>query len=255
MFQKSQGKKGTMKVLAIESSSITASVAIVMDDLLTAEYTINHKKTHSQTLLPMIAEICKMTETEMNSLDLIAVSNGPGSFTGLRIGCATGKGLGLALDIPVVSVPTLEAMAYNLYGYEKIICPIMDAKRSHVYTGIYTWSDKAGDKIHILLNQCILSIEELIEKLNELDKEVVFIGDGVPVNKLIIESNMKAKYSFAPAHMSSQRAASVAVLGKELYDEGKSVNARELLPEYLRPTQAERELVKKMNLADNSSKI
>ena len=234
-----------MKVLAIESSSITASVAIVMDDVLTAEYTINHKKTHSQTLLPMIAQICEMTETEMNSLDLIAVSNGPGSFTGLRIGCATGKGLGLALDVPVVSVPTLEAMVYNLYGYNKIICPIMDAKRSHVYTGIYTWQDKVDKNIHILLNQCILPIEELVNKLNEINEEVVFIGDGIAVNKTLIEGNMKVKYSFDPAHMSSQRAASVAVLGKRLYEEGKSINARDLLPEYLRPTQAERELDKK----------
>jgi len=238
-----------MKVLAIESSSITASVAIVMDDMLTAEYTINHKTTHSQTLLPMIAEICKMTETEMNSLDLIAVSIGPGSFTGLRIGCATGKGLGLALDVPVVAVPTLEAMAYNLYGYSKIICPIMDAKRSHVYTGIYTWQEKIDKNIHILLNQCILPIEEVIDKLNEINEEVVFIGDGVPANQTIIESNMKVKYSFAPAHMSSQRAASVAVLGKTLYEDQKSMNARELLPEYLRPTQAERELNKKIELS------
>ena len=240
-----------MKVLAIESSSITASVAIVMDDMLTAEYTINHKKTHSQTLLPMIAQICKITETPMNSIDLIAVSNGPGSFTGLRIGCATGKGLGLALDIPVVSVPTLEAMAYNLYGYGKIICPIMDAKRSHVYTGIYTWQDKTDKKMDILLDQCLLPIEELIDKLNELNKEVVFIGDGVPTSKTIIEMNMKVKYSFAPAHMSSQRAASVAVLGMSLYEVGKSMNARELLPEYLRPTQAERELEYKMTIANN----
>jgi len=246
MFKSIRERRRTMKILAIESSSITASVAIVVDDVLTAEYTINHKKTHSQTLLPMIEQICKMTETEMNSLDLIAVSNGPGSFTGLRIGCATGKGLGLALDIPVVSVPTLEAMAYNLYGYGKLICPIMDAKRSHVYTGIYAWPDKIDNKIQILLNQCILPIEELIEKLNEINEEVVFIGDGVPVNKIIIESDLKAKYSFAPAHMSSQRAASVAVLGRALYEDGKSMNARDLLPEYLRPTQAERELDKKI---------
>jgi len=251
LFKSIEERRSTMKVLAIESSSITASVAIVMDDVLTAEYTINHKKTHSQTLLPMIAQICKITETEMNSLDLIAVSNGPGSFTGLRIGCATGKGLGLALDIPVVSVPTLEAMAYNLYGYDKVICPLMDAKRAHVYTGIYTWLDNTGIEIHILLNQCILPIEDVIEKLNEINKEVIFIGDGVPVSKAIIESNMKVKYSFAPAHMSSQRAASVAILGKKIYEEGKSMNARELLPEYLRPTQAERELDKKMNTVNN----
>ena len=103
-----------MRILAIESSAVTASVAILTDDVLTAEYTVNYKKTHSQTLLPMIDEICKMTETEPESFDLIAVSQGPGSFTGLRIGAATGKGIALALDKKMVAVPTLKAMAYNV---------------------------------------------------------------------------------------------------------------------------------------------
>lgn len=237
-----------MKILAIESSSITASVAIITDDVLTAEYTINHKKTHSQTLLPMIDELCKMTETEVSSLDVIAVSSGPGSFTGLRIGSATGKGIGLALDIPMVSVPTLDAMAYNIYGCDKIICPIMDAKRAHVYTGIYAFKNMDEGKLSILMGQSLLSIEELISKLNELNQEVIFVGDGISVSKTAIENGLKAKYSFAPAHLCTQRAASVAILGKIMYEEGKSMNAREHLPEYLRPSQAERELAKKGDL-------
>lgn len=231
-----------MKILAIESSSITASVAIVTDDVMTAEYTINHKKTHSQTLLPMIDEICRMTETKVDSLDAIAVSSGPGSFTGLRIGSATGKGIGLAMDIPIISVPTLDAMAYNMFGSDKVICPIMDAKRSHVYTGIYTFRDACDDKITVMLEQSLLLIDELIEKLNELNMEVVFVGDGIHVSKTAIQAGLKVNYSFAPPHMSSQRAGSVAILGKIMYDEGKSMNAREHLPEYLRPSQAEREL-------------
>ena len=100
-----------MKILAIEASSLVASVAIINDDVITAEYTINNKITHSETLLPMIDEICRMTDTDVNTLDAIAVSGGPGSFTGLRIGSATAKGLALALDIPIVHVPTLDAMA------------------------------------------------------------------------------------------------------------------------------------------------
>ena len=99
-----------MKVLAIESSAVTASVAIMTEDTLIAEYTINYKKTHSQTLLPMIDEICRMTETDVSDIDIVAVSDGPGSFTGLRIGAATGKGIALAKDKPMVAVPTLEAM-------------------------------------------------------------------------------------------------------------------------------------------------
>ena len=126
-----------MKILGIESSSLVASVAVVTDGLVTAEYTVNFKKTHSQTLLPMIDEVTRMLELDLNDVDAIAVSGGPGSYTGLRIGSATAKGLGLALNKPLVHVPTMDAMAYNLYGSSALICPVMDARRGQVYTGLY----------------------------------------------------------------------------------------------------------------------
>lgn len=236
-----------MRILAIESSSVTASVAIVTDDILTAEYTINHKKTHSQTLLPMIDEICSMTETDMDTFDIIAVSSGPGSFTGLRIGASTGKGLGLALDIPIVSVPTLDAMAYNMYGCDKLICPMLDARRANVYTGLYTFQECKNKTMKILIAQCLISIEKLVDKINEIGKEVIFLGDGTAVAKAIIEENITVKYEFAPPNISSQKAASVAVLGKLMFEEGKAINAREHLPDYIRPSQAERELNDKMS--------
>ena len=129
-----------MRVLAIDSSGLTATVAIVEDDQTIAEYTTNYKKTHSQTLLPMIDEMVKMVDADLASIDAIAVSGGPGSFTGLRIGSATAKGLGLALDKPLIHVPTVEAMAYSMYGCEDIICPIMDARRKQVYTGLYSFA-------------------------------------------------------------------------------------------------------------------
>ena len=116
-----------MKILGLDSSGIVASVAIVEDDVLIAEYTVNYKKTHSQTLLPMLDEIAKMTELDLNSIDAIAVAAGPGSFTGLRIGSATAKGLGLALKKPLIAIPTVEGLAYNLYDISGLICPIMDA--------------------------------------------------------------------------------------------------------------------------------
>lgn len=232
-----------MKILAIESSSITASVAFVVDDMLTAEYTINHKKTHSQTLLSMIDEICRMAEVEISSIELIAISNGPGSFTGLRIGSATGKGLGLAHNIPVVSVPTLEAMAYNYFGYDKLICPIMDARRGFVYTGVYEWPD--GNHFQKKIEQTIISIDELIKQLNCFNQDIIFLGDAVEKYKSIIEANMINKFTFAPVHMNTQRAGSVALLGRVLYEKGESMNARDHLPEYLRPSQAERELTNK----------
>ncbi len=120
---------------------MVASVAVVEDDVLVAEYTINYKKTHSQTLLPMLDEIVKMTELDLESIDAIAVAAGPGSFTGLRIGSATAKGLGLALKKPLVAIPTVEGLAYNLYDTPGLICPIMDARRKQVYTGIYRFTD------------------------------------------------------------------------------------------------------------------
>ena len=164
-----------MRVLAIDSSGLTATVAVVEDTQTVAEYTINYKKTHSQTLLPMIDEVVKMTELDLNTIDAIAVAGGPGSFTGLRIGSATAKGLGFALNKPLIHVPTVDGLAYNVYGCEDIICPIMDARRNQVYTGIYTFSKKAGTKegsnlvepvFQVIKMQMAVSIEELAERLN-----------------------------------------------------------------------------------------
>ena len=122
-----------MRILALDSSGLVASVAVVedgaVDDQVIAEYTVNYKKTHSQTLLPMLDEIVKMTELDLHTVDAIAVAGGPGSFTGLRIGSATAKGLGLALEKPLIHIPTLEGLAYNLCGIADVVCPIMDARR------------------------------------------------------------------------------------------------------------------------------
>lgn len=228
-----------MRILAIESSSLVASVAITTDDILTAEYTVNFKKTHSQTLLPMIEELKKRLELEIDTIDAIAVSGGPGSFTGLRIGSATAKGLGLALDLPLIHIPTLEAMAYNLYGVSKLICPIMDARRGQVYTGLYTFEN---NNLLTKLDQCAISIEELVEKLNEFNGEVIFLGDGVPVHREFIEEQLKIDYCFAPPHVNRQKASSVAALASIYYNQGKTVSADEQTPDYLRVSQAERGL-------------
>ena len=234
-----------MKILAIDSSSLVATVAILDEEKILAEYTINHKKTHSQTLLPMLGEIVKMIELDMQEIDAIAISGGPGSFTGLRIGSATAKGLGLALDKPLIHIPTLDAMAFNFYRTEEIICPIMDARRNQVYTGMYTFRN---GEFEVVLNQVPMGIDELIEKLNEMNKKVIFLGDGVPVFKGYIEENATFEVDFAPAHLSRQKASSVGALGLVYYKEGKIQTASEHGPEYLRLSQAERELnEKKMN--------
>lgn len=227
-----------MKLLALDSSGLVASVAVIEDDTLLGEYTINHKKTHSQTLLPMLDEVARMIELDLSGLDAVAVAAGPGSFTGLRIGSATAKGLGLALDIPLVSVPTTDGLAYNLYGHRDLVCPIMDARRRQVYTGIYAFSD-AG--MEVLLPSSALGIEEILEKLEVLGRPVVFLGDGVPVFREEIEANCKVPFSFAPAHVNRQRASAIAALGLELAKAGKTESAAGHRPEYLRLSQAERE--------------
>ena len=231
-----------MKILAVESSSLVASVAILEDDIITAEYTINHKVTHSQTLLPMISDICRMTDTKPADFDAIAISGGPGSFTGLRIGSATAKGLGLALDIPLIHVPTLDAMAMNLYGTDMVICPIMDARRSQTYTGIYTMQD---GELNIIHASDAMAIEDLVAELNTLGKNTVFIGDGIPVFRDYIDTNASFEHTYAPAGMNRQRASSVAILGAKYFAQGKIVSADEHLPEYLRKSQAEREMEEK----------
>ena len=232
-----------MKILGIESASLVASAAIWEDDLITAEYTVNHKKTHSQTLLPMIEEIVRMTETDLSSVDAIAISAGPGSFTGLRIGAATAKGLGLALDKPLIAVPTLDATAYNIFGSKDLICPIMDARRSQVYNGLY----RHDDSFEVIEAGRAMDMHELIKELDEkyAGERVIFLGDGVPVYRDMIEAELHCGHIYAPAGLARQRAASVASLGAEMLKRGETVSSDAMAPDYLRLSQAEREAAEK----------
>ena len=238
-----------MRILGLDSSGLVASVAVVeaetAGEAIIAEYTVNYKKTHSQTLLPMLDEVAKMIELDLNTLDAIAVAGGPGSFTGLRIGSATAKGLGLALKKPLIHVPTLEGLAYNMCGTDKIVCPIMDARRGQVYTGIYEFD---GKDLVILEDQTAVGIEELGQRLHEYDREIIFLGDGVPVFASVLKERIMAgrRIAFAPAHMNRQRAASGAALGSRYYREGRIEPAAEHRPDYLRVSQAERERKEKL---------
>ena len=230
------------KILALDSSGLVASVAVVEGNStysnLLAEYTVNYKKTHSQTLLPMLDEIANMTELDLTTIDAIAIAAGPGSFTGLRIGSATAKGLGLALKKPLISIPTVDALAYNLYGTDRLICPIMDARRNQVYTGLYRF-DEAGNLV-TEMEQIPMDVNELIDLLLEKDEEVQFTGDGIQVYGDLILSKMK-RARLAPAHLNKQRAGSVAYAGAYRYAHEQYINGDDFAPEYLRMSQAERE--------------
>lgn len=262
-----------MKILAIEASGLVAGCAVLDGEILSADYNIQHKKTHSQSLVPMMDEVRTMLGMELDTVDAIALSGGPGSFTGLRIGAATAKGLGLALNVPLIPVPTVDAIAYNLYGTDALVCPLMDARRQQTYTGLFRWesgaaagavqsaeADGAGagssddpvqasflDKPRMItvLPQCAVSIDEIAEMINELRPEkVIFLGDGVPVFRERLKELMRVPYSFAPAHLARQRAAAVAALAMQKWNEqGEAcfVPADDFRPEYLRLSQAERE--------------
>ena len=231
-----------MTILALESSGLVASVALVTEEKVLGEYTTNFKKTHSQTLLPMMDTLLQMTEFSLEDIDAIAVSGGPGSFTGLRIGSATAKGLGLALDKPLVSVPTVDAIAYNLFGTQALVCPLMDARRAQTYTGLYSFE---GDRMITVLPQRAVGIEEILSEINARGKEVIFLGDGVPVFKKTIEEMITVDHTYAPVHLCMQRAAALGALGLQYYKEGKTVSAGDHKPDYLRLSQAERELAEK----------
>ena len=184
-----------MKILGLDSSGLVASVAIICDDNMLGEYTVNYKKTHSQTLLPMLDEVAKMIELDLNSIDAIAIAGGPGSFTGLRIGSATAKGLGLALNKPIINVPTVDALAYNLVGHAGLVCPLMDARRNQTYTGLYSFD---GNEMEVLKEQCAVGIDEIISIVNQFEQPVTFLGDGVPVFQEYIAEKLQCTVYICP---------------------------------------------------------
>lgn len=226
-----------MKVLAIEASGNVASVAVANEEKILAEITTDSKKTHSQTLLPMIDEVLKKSELTVGDMDFIAISKGPGSFTGLRIGSATAKGMALAANKKIVEVGTLEAMAYGVSDVDAVICPMLDARNKNVFTGFYrVKEDGALEEVD---EQQAITLEEAIEKLNGFDK-VVLLGDGADAYKEELKEKLTIKYRFVPAHLNRQRAGMVATLGIRYYNEGKAIDSQQHAPTYLRKSQAER---------------
>ena len=234
-----------MKLLAIDASTMVATVALATENGIVAEYTVNNKRTHSQTLLPMIDVIVTNVGWDLKELDYIAVTNGPGSFTGLRIGAATAKGLAEALNKPIVPVSSLEALAMNGINYNSLIVPIMDARRDNVFTGIFK---SVNGIINIEETQSAMSIYELMDKLNDKGMDVLFVGDGIKAYEDKIKEGMKVTYEFAPTTIREQKASSVVECAYELIKEGKYIESSKLELEYLRKSQAERELEAKSNL-------
>lgn len=226
-----------MKILAADTSANVATVCVTEGGKLLAERVVDYKKTHSQTLMPMIDGVLADCGTDISEIGLFAVANGPGSFTGLRIGVSTLKGMAHASGKPVVEVSTLEALAHNIFMSDCVICPIMDARRAQVYNGVYEWKDGV---LTVLAEPRALAIEECVADVKDYGKKVIFLGDGVPVHREYIKESMGDMAVFAPLSCNSHRASSVASIAFERQEKAKSCFA--VAPVYLRKPQAEREL-------------
>lgn len=229
-----------MRILAIDTASEVASAAVVEDETLLGEYILNHKMTHSQKIMPMIENILQNLELDVKDIDVFAVANGPGSFTGLRIGVAAIKGLAHAVNKPVVGISTLAGLAYNLPWAEHIIVPIMDARRNNVYTASYIWDEgfrEIGEPEAISIEECIDSCSNFLD--------TIFVGDGVKVYGDYIKERLGGHALLAPASALRQRASSIAMLAMEKAKRGETQSYSELVPFYLRKSQAERELEEK----------
>lgn len=235
-----------MRILAFDSSATAASVALCDDNKVVAEFFTNTSLTHSKTLVPMIDAVLKNTDSTLSSVEAIAVSNGPGSFTGVRIGVAVAKGIGFGCDIPCVEVSTLESMAQNLVLTDCLVCAVMDARCNQVYNALF--EIKYGE-IYRLTPDRALAISELKAELGEKysDKRIILVGDGAEITfKEIMD--LTASVELAPPALRVQRASSVAFAALEKLQKGeKAKTSAEILPAYLRLSQAERELKKKEN--------
>ncbi|SNS47544.1 tRNA threonylcarbamoyladenosine biosynthesis protein TsaB [Anaerovirgula multivorans] len=232
-----------MKILALDTSSIVATAAVMDDEKLMGEYILNHKKTHSQKLMPILEEILESCELSPKEIDLFGVALGPGSFTGLRIGLATIKAMAQALDKPVVGVSTLEGLAFNLVYCKALICPIIDAQRNLVYTGTYQWQQMQLQKV---MEEEVVPIEELIATLKDRSQEIVFVGDALEKFQGLIQEEMKGLAMFPPSIVRMPRASSIGELARRKAERGEVYKASEILPIYMRKSQAEKQWEERM---------
>ena len=230
-----------MRVLAIDTSTMVSTCAILEDEKLLGEYSLNQEITHSENLVPMIKEMLDNLELNISHIDLYGIAIGPGSFTGLRIGIATIKAFAHVFDKPMVGVCTLEGLAFNL-PYRGIIVPMIDARRNRVYTGIYRWEN--GNIINIM-EPTIMEVDALLEYLNQNYDNIMINGNGSTLHKDNIISTLGEKVELAPIGLNGCRAASICELSLLKWKKGQVDNYYTLVPDYLRESQAQRELRKK----------
>lgn len=233
-----------MTILAMDTSAKAASVCLASEEKIIGEFFINTSLTHSQTLVPMIEQLCEKSEVLMESIEAVAVNAGPGSFTGVRIGVAAAKGIAFQHDLPCVSVSTLESMAYNMLGGDCVVCALMDARCSQVYNAMFRVT---AERVERLCDDRAISLSDLKLDLRNYTEKVVFVGDGAQIAFKSLE-NPPENVFLAPINRISQNAVSVACAAFKQINDGKTLTPAELMPVYLRLPQAQRELNKKMGV-------
>lgn len=231
-----------MKILSLDTTATVCTAAICDDSHLIAETTVNTGNTHSETLLPVIENLLKLTDTNIDDIECFACSTGPGSFTGVRIGVATIKGLAYGKNKPCVSVSTLEALAYNLVGFNGILCPVMNARRNQVYNALFKCENGI---ITRLCPDRALSISELDAELESERLPIYLSGDGYGITA---NGFTKTIISYVPEKYRDQSAYSVALCALKKMENGESLTDAEIAPIYLRPSQAERERNERLGL-------
>jgi len=228
-------------ILSIDSSAVAASVALTREKHLLGEFYCNVGLTHSQTLMPMVQNLLLCAKVPVSAVDLFAVSAGPGSFTGIRIGIASIKGLAFPENKPCIGVSTLEVIACNLVHLEGTVCAVMDARCGQVYNAIFK---ATGGTLSRLTPDRAISIDDLAAECEKYEKPLFLVGDGAKLcyNRQRFQG-LGAK--FPPEPLLYQRASGVAQVAAQDYEAGKSVSPAALMPVYLRPPQAERALVRR----------
>ena len=227
-----------MNILAVDASGVAGSVAYIKEGKLAGEYYFCDKLTHSQTIMPMLEHMKSLIQMDLSEVDAVAVTSGPGSFTGLRIGVTAAKALALALEVPIVGVPTLDVIAGALCFTPHYICPMMDARRNQVYTALYKRED---EKLVRLTDYMAIDLNEYIESLKAYEGKIIFLGDGASVYQEMLQNILGEKVLFAPNFCNLQRASVLGNLAERLYAEGKGEDPSLFVPMYLRKSQAERE--------------
>ncbi len=235
-----------MTILAMDTSAKAASVCLASEEKIIGEFFINTSLTHSQTLVPMIEQLCEKSEVSMESIDAVAINAGPGSFTGVRIGVAAAKGIAFQHNIPCVSVSTLESMAYNMLGSDCVVCALMDARCSQVYNAMFRVTE---ERVERLCDDRAISLTDLKLDLRNYTEKVVFVGDGARIAFKSLE-NPPENVFLAPIDRISQNAVSVACAAFKQIKKGNTLTPAELMPVYLRLPQAQRELNKKMGVTE-----